>query len=192
MTQIYLASQSPRRRELLQQIGVTFDIINASIDETPFNGESPEQLVVRLATEKARAGLAQVSDESAVVIGSDTIVVSPQGEIFGKPQNFADAQRMLNALSNNTHSVMTALAVVTRQQVWSQNVITKVSFCHLSADMIAAYWQTGEPHDKAGAYGIQGFAGQYVNHLQGSYSAVVGLPLYETRQLLDLAIDSVN
>ncbi|WP_111978307.1 Maf family protein [Algibacillus agarilyticus] len=184
MTSLYLASQSPRRKALLQQLGHEFTVLSADIDETVQPGELPETLVTRLATEKALAILPKVAHGNALVVGSDTIVVSPNGEIFGKPIDYPDAKRMLEILSGQTHLVMTAVAICSSSFTLCENVITEVSFCPLTADDIEKYWQTGEPQDKAGSYGIQGIAGQYVTQIKGNYSAVVGLPLYHTQQLI--------
>ncbi|NTS75875.1 septum formation inhibitor Maf [Catenovulum sp. SM1970] len=180
---IILASQSPRRRELLTQLGVEFEVLSADIDETELAGESPTDLVVRLAVEKAKAVQAKTQTQLAV-LGSDTVVVSPSGEAFGKPIDLADATRMLSQLSNATHSVFTAIAIVKAERVWTELVETKVSFCQLTENDIQAYWQSGEPQDKAGSYGIQGIGGKFVTSIEGNYSAVVGLPLYHTDQLL--------
>ncbi|WP_286670302.1 Maf family protein [Shewanella rhizosphaerae] len=186
--QLVLASSSPRRRELLAQVGLgdsefAFEALSADIDESHRAGESADEFVVRLAIEKAQAGLALWGQAGAVVLGSDTIVVL-DGEILGKPKDEQDARQMLSALSGKRHSVMTAVAVTDGERTLSRLVETKVQFCGLTEQAILAYIATGEPMDKAGAYGIQGLGGCFVEAIDGSYSAVVGLPLVETRALL--------
>ncbi|QYJ94206.1 Maf-like protein [Shewanella spartinae] len=188
MMQLVLASSSPRRRELLAQVGLgdsefAFEALSADIDESHRAGESADEFVVRLAIEKAQAGLALWGQAGAVVLGSDTIVVL-EGEILGKPKDEQDARQMLSALSGKRHSVMTAVAVTDGERTLSRLVETKVQFCGLTEQAILAYIATGEPMDKAGAYGIQGLGGCFVEAIDGSYSAVVGLPLVETRALL--------
>lgn len=179
---LLLASQSPRRAELLRQIQVPFIAKGVAFDESLLSNESPEQYVQRLALGKAQLGLAQ-SDGSLPVLGADTVAVL-DGEILGKPKDQADSQRMLRALSGRTHQILTAIALVTAEQQWQKLVCTEVTFANLSDAQILAYWQSGEPADKAGSYGIQGLAAQFICQINGSYSAVVGLPLYETSQLL--------
>ena len=181
MPSIILASASPRRAELLQQIGLNFSVRPADIDETPEPGETPERYVERLAREKAQA-VAESSSES-LVLGADTSVVL-NGEILGKPSGSADARETLTRLSNATHQVMTAVALATEERCESVLVVTEVCFRPLSQAEIDAYVVSGEPMDKAGSYGIQGLGGIFVNELRGSYSAVVGLPLQETAALL--------
>ncbi|MCV2885772.1 Maf-like protein [Aestuariibacter sp. AA17] len=180
---LILASNSPRRAELLSQLQVRFTKHPVDIDETPFQNESAISLVKRLSLTKARVGFKQ-ADVNLPTLGSDTVVVYA-GHILGKPRDFDDSKRMLSLLSGNTHQVLTSVAVVTNDNAVEKTVITDVTFKSLSEKEIAWYWQTGEPQDKAGSYGIQGLAGQFVTEIRGSYSAVVGLPLYETRQLLN-------
>lgn len=179
---LILASASPRRLELLSQIGVQARAIPADIDETPRKGESPSEYVVRLAQEKAQVVYDSLGTGVAC-LGSDTSVVK-SGEILGKPNNYADAYEMLMRLSASCHEVMTAVAIATEQGIVSCLVITKVWFRVLTDDEIQAYWASGEPQDKAGAYGIQGLGAVFVDRIEGSYSAVVGLPLAETSKLL--------
>lgn len=179
---VYLASKSPRRRELLNQIGIDYQLLAVETDETPALDELPDDLVKRLALQKAQAGLDLVQDNRPI-LGSDTIVVC-QGQILGKPTDKQDAFTMLKLLSGSTHQVMTAVALVNANQQLVENVVTEVSFKTLTEQEIVEYWQSGEPVDKAGSYGIQGLAGQFVTNINGSYPAVVGLPLFETRQLL--------
>ncbi|MDN2663688.1 nucleoside triphosphate pyrophosphatase [Psychromonas sp. 14N.309.X.WAT.B.A12] len=179
---LFLASGSPRRGELLSQINVEYQRIKAGIDETQQVAESAEHYVQRLALEKALAGLLN-NQQQGVVLGADTIVVC-DGIVMEKPQDKLHAQQMMHLLSGNTHQVLTAVALVTAQQQAVKLVTTDVTFKILSDQEISDYWDTGEPKDKAGGYGIQGIAGQFVTHISGSYSAVVGLPLYETAQLI--------
>ncbi|CAE6942160.1 nucleoside triphosphate pyrophosphatase YhdE [Pseudomonas marincola] len=183
MASLYLASSSPRRSELLQQIGVPFTLCIAPVDETPFAGELPCEYVQRLALAKAQAALASLPEGDAVVLGADTAVVLGQ-QILGKPLDRDDALATLRSLSGREHQVLSAVAVVSAQRSDVRVVSTAVTFRALSDAEIEAYWATGEPCDKAGSYGIQGLAGVFVTQLQGSYSAVVGLPLCETAELL--------
>lgn len=181
-TTLILASQSPRRKELLQQLGYSFQCLPADIDESVQPNETVEQYVARLALEKANAIALQQPDD-VVVLGSDTSVVFQQ-HILGKPESLEDCLVTLSMLSGNTHQVITAISVVCGERNDVVVVNTEVDFKTLSSAEIMRYWQTGEPQDKAGSYGIQGIAGQFVKQIRGSYSAVVGLPLYETAQLL--------
>ncbi|MFT6193394.1 MAG: septum formation protein [Cognaticolwellia sp.] len=181
-TTLILASQSPRRQELLQQLGYDFVCAPADLDETVLSAEKPEQYVARLALAKACVIAKQYADD-VVVLGSDTSVVFGQ-HILGKPESLTDCLTMLNMLSGRTHQVITAIAAVKGERIDVVVVSTEVDFKNLTEQEIKRYWQTGEPQDKAGAYGIQGIAGQFVKQIRGSYSAVVGLPLYETAQLL--------
>jgi septum formation protein len=184
---LVLASQSPRRRELLDQLGVHFDCCPADIDETPGPAERAEDYVVRLAIEKARAVAPQYPD--SWVLGSDTSVVI-NGQILGKPESKDDATRMLLSLSDATHQVLTAIALVQGDNCLHRLITTDVRFREITPAMAEAYWQTGEPCDKAGSYGIQGLGGMLVRSIEGSYSAVVGLPLAETADLLmDVGIE---
>ncbi|TNE72138.1 MAG: septum formation inhibitor Maf [Gammaproteobacteria bacterium] len=185
MASVILASASPRRAELLDQIGVDYSVQPADVDETPVEGECPEDYVTRLALGKAQA-VAVDSPEHALVLGSDTSVVI-DGEILGKPENHEAAAAMLQRLSGRAHQVMTAVALVHRGQSKAVLVVTDVEFRTLSASEIEAYIASGEPMDKAGSYGIQGLGGIFVREIRGSYSAVVGLPLQETAALMDAA-----
>jgi septum formation protein len=184
MGALYLASASPRRRELLAQIGVPFSLIDVSVDETPSPTESPEAYVERVAREKALAGLASLSDQDGCVLGADTSVVLDQ-HILGKPVDRADGLAMLAALSGRTHRVMTAVALASRTACDVRVVISEVSFRVIEQAEAERYWASGEPADKAGGYAIQGWGAVFVSQLHGSYSAVVGLPLCETAQLVD-------
>lgn len=185
---LYLASQSPRRAELLRQIGVEFCIHPANVDETPLTDESPEAYVQRVAQDKAHAvfdQLAVLMMEPYQVLAADTSVVV-DGQLLGKPQDAAEAQRMLQQLSGRQHDVFTAVALQNAQGLRTALSCSQVNFAPLSKACIAAYVATGEPFDKAGGYGIQGLAGMFVQTLHGSYSGVMGLPLYETANLLGL------
>jgi len=182
MTSLYLASGSPRRQELLTQLGVSFERIVTGIEEKRAEGESAQQYVSRLAREKAQAGVAQVPRDLPV-LGADTIVIL-NGEVLEKPHDDEHAFKMLRKLSGHTHQVMTAVALADRQQVLDCLVVTDVTFRVLTDEDIAGYIASGEPMDKAGAYGIQGLGGCFVRKINGSYHAVVGLPLVETYELL--------
>ncbi len=178
---LVLASQSPRRADLLKQMGLSFEVMPADVDETPRPGEPAAEYVARLACDKARA-VSQARPE-AWVLGSDTSVVLGN-EILGKPADADEARATLARLSGQTHQVMTAVALARRQDCQVRLVVTDVRFRTLTAEEIHAYVNSGEPMDKAGSYGIQGLGGIFVESLQGSYSAVVGLPLLETAALL--------
>lgn len=177
---VILASASPRRRELLSLLLEEFDCCSADIDETPISDELPEDYVLRMAVEKASA----VKNERGVIIGSDTVVVL-SGNILQKPVSVEDARGMLSALSGQTHQVMTAVAIMIDAELMTIISTTEVTFSTLEMPLIEAYLATDEPWDKAGAYGIQGIAGSFVRRIDGSYSSVVGLPLCETRELLE-------
>ncbi|MBC2678454.1 Maf family protein [Pseudomonas baltica] len=184
MPTLYLASSSPRRRELLTQIGVPFTVINAAIDETPRPGEESHAYVQRMAEEKARAGWQSRSQPGAAhVLGADTAVIA-QGRILGKPRDEADALAMLALLSGSTHEVLTAAALFDGTQMDIGTASARVTFRPIDEAEARAYWASGEPVDKAGGYGIQGLGAIFVEKLEGSYSAVVGLGLYETAALL--------
>lgn len=184
MTTLYLASGSPRRRELLTQIGVPFSTLLVPVDENSLPEEPPRVYVERLARAKAQAGLAALADPGdAVVLGADTAVIL-DGRILGKPQDRDEAVETLSALSGREHLVLTAVALASSTRVAARVVGTRVRFRVLTRAEIEAYWATGEPRDKAGSYAIQGLAAVFVSQLQGSYSAVVGLPLGETAELL--------
>lgn len=179
---IALASASPRRRELLTQLGLNFVVVNGDIDESQQPDESPQAYVTRLAKAKAQAGYANQSTPLPT-LGADTIV-EVDGQVLGKPVDFADFQRMMQLLSGRQHQVRTAVALCTGAVTAEVLVTTEVWFKALSEEDIRQYWQSGEPADKAGGYGIQGKAGRFVTRLCGSYFAVVGLPLFETETLL--------
>ena len=179
--QITLASASPRRRELLQQIQVSYVMLPVNIDESALSGEEPEQQVQRLAQQKAAAGFALQPLRPA--LGSDTIVVI-DNEVLGKPVDRQHAIEMLSRLSGRSHQVMTAVALCSEDKQSCLLNTSEVRFSELSAAEIEAYWQTGEPQGKAGGYAVQGLAAQFIVHISGSYSAIMGLPLYETAVLL--------
>ena len=189
---LYLASQSPRRSELLSQIGISFSVLSVNVDETPKRNEIPKDYVLRLANEKAMAGWNTAKQHSKPVLGSDTVVVIGN-KILGKPQNDAEAKKMLGLLSGKTHQVMTAVALAVPSTKSAQPElrevvsVSNVSFKILSAAEIEHYVYLGECSDKAGSYAIQGFAAAFITHLSGSYSGVMGLPLYETVELLNNA-----
>lgn len=181
---LYLASQSPRRAELLTRLGLTFGRIDLDIPEHRQPNEPATDYVRRVAREKAGAGLLKVvATPGAVVLGADTEVILGD-EVFGKPVDAADAAAMLRRLSGRTHQAVSAVSVVSASREAQALVVTEVSFAELGDDEIAAYVASGEAMGKAGAYGIQGRAEQFVTRLAGSYSAVMGLPLYETSRLL--------
>jgi len=179
---IYLASLSKRRCELLDQIKVNYQQIAISVDETPYPQESVQDYVRRLALTKARAGRLAVST-ACPVLGADTVIVYDK-QLLGKPVDEDDARRMLRVLSGNKHQVITAVAVVTPTREKVRLSISRVHFRRLSEPDIQAYVKTGEPLDKAGSYAIQGLASIFIKRLEGSYSGVMGLPLYETANLL--------
>ncbi|HEY3487725.1 MAG TPA: Maf family protein [Gammaproteobacteria bacterium] len=180
---LYLASKSPRRRELLQQIRVEFECLDVDVPETPGADEKPQDYAVRVAQAKAKAGYARLNHREAWVLGADT-VVTVDGHILGKPQDRSDALRMLARLSGRTHTVITAVALIGPAVELLEVSRSEVTFREINAEEQELYWQCGEPLDKAGGYAIQGIAAVFVKHLSGSYSGVVGLPLYETGKLL--------
>lgn len=182
---IYLASASPRRRELLEQIGVRYRQLLVEVPEEQQLDEVPEMYVLRVALEKARAGRAALAqDDPTPVLGADTAVVI-DGEVLGKPRNRADALAMLARLSGQWHQVMSAVAVVGADgEAQSRLSVSAVQFRPVSREEAEAYWETGEPRDKAGGYAIQGRAAVFIERLEGSYSGVMGLPLFETAELL--------
>ena len=182
MRTLVLASASPRRSELLEQIGVRFRRQPVEIDETPREQESGEDYVRRVALEKARAVRREFGDDELLVLGADTAVVVDD-RLLGKPADLAHARDMLRRLSGRMHRVLSAVALVGEHEALRVSE-SAVWFRALSDAEIDAYWQTGEPQDKAGAYAIQGLGAVFVKRLEGSYSGVMGLPLYETAQLL--------
>ncbi|CDL79153.1 Maf family protein [Xenorhabdus cabanillasii] len=183
MKTLYLASCSPRRRELVELLDFNFQILTPQVEEKWQEGESPQHYVNRLAREKSQAGV-KIAPEDFPVLGADTIVVL-NNRILEKPRNEQHAAEMLQELSGQCHQVMTAVALSNNQHTLSELVITDVMFRHLSQLKIREYIATGEPMDKAGAYGIQGKGGCFVRKINGSYYAVVGLPLVETYELIE-------
>lgn len=178
---VILASQSPRRRELLRLVGIAHEVRPADIDESYRDGETPHEHAARLAREKA--AVIAAGDPDAVVIGSDTIVVI-DGQVLGKPADAAHARRMLRQLSGRSHEVITGVAAAWRGQMVSDIEIVGVTFRPLTDEEIAAYIATGEPMDKAGAYGIQGYGATIVERVDGDYFAVMGLALNRLVRLL--------
>ncbi|WP_432470707.1 Maf family protein [Amphritea sp. HPY] len=198
MAELVLASASPRRRELLSQIGVNCEVLPVDIAEIKTENESATEFVERMAREKVQAAVNKLSagnistkQTSAtcsfidkVVLGSDTVVVH-QGIVMGKPADRAESIAMLQRLSGDEHHVLTAVAVADREQIESIVVSTLVRFRELPRALCEQYWDSGEPRDKAGSYGIQGLGAVFVAGIEGSYSSVVGLPLTETAELLE-------
>jgi septum formation protein len=180
---ILLASGSPRRRELLKQLAVNFEVAAADIDESLIKGETPRDYVMRLSRAKALAGYTQNGGDLPA-LGSDTIVLL-DGKILGKPQSRADAEMMLQRLSGCTHEVYSGVALAVNSETVLDNLnITRVTFGDMPLWWIKKYCQGDEPMDKAGAYAVQGGTGQYISRIDGSYSGVMGLPLFETAELL--------
>ena len=184
---IYLASRSPRRRALLDQLGVSFEVLVPEVDESALAGETPDALVRRLAAAKAQAGRGLLGDSDAdLVLAADTVVVL-EDEVLGKPRDAAHACELLMRLSGCCQRVLSGVALASADGTETRLSESRVCFRQLSRQECEAYANTGEPLDKAGGYGIQGRAAAFVSHLQGSYSGVVGLPLYETAELLTSA-----
>jgi len=182
---LYLASASPRRKDLLDQLGLACTVLPQDIDESRLPSELPADYVMRLARQKAEAALQSVDTiVGACCLGSDTTVVC-DNEIFEKPVDARDARRMLGALSGKTHQVLTAVALASTSGTKVLLSTSDVTFRSLTSAEIDAYWRTGEPADKAGAYGIQGLAAMFVTHISGSYSGIMGLPVAETIALLN-------
>lgn len=195
---IYLASRSPRRRELLGHIGVKFHLLlfrtrpgePPDVDEEPREGEDPRDYVVRVARDKAAAGWKRMLERNlprAPVLAADT-TVALEGRIYGKPRDRAEAEAMLATLSGKRHEVLTAVALQYEEEVETALSVSEVQFRELTPEEIRDYVATGEPDDKAGAYAIQGRAALFVSEIRGSQSGIVGLPLYETAQLLQKAV----
>jgi septum formation protein len=181
---LVLASASPRRRELLTQAGFSFTVYPAHIPEDPFSGEDPIAYVTRLALEKAQAVYGQLGDDDAQVLGADTTVIV-DNHILGKPEDAADAARMLRLLSGRAHRVATGIALVTAHGSEAAAEVTSVFFRPLSDEEIAEYAASSEPMDKAGAYAIQGRAARWIPRIEGCYFNVVGLPIARVAALLD-------
>ncbi|AIY40347.1 Septum formation protein Maf [Collimonas arenae] len=194
---IYLASKSPRRRELLRQIGVVFELLllrdqtprGPDVSEDVLPGELPQTYVARVTMEKARAAYQMMvwrSLPARPILAADT-TVTIDGRILGKPANKREAVEMLRLLSGRTHQVLTSVAVIHQEQSWQLTQVSDVLFQSLSDAMIEAYCDTNEPYDKAGGYGIQGPAAIFIESIHGSHSGIMGLPLFETAQLLQQA-----
>jgi septum formation protein len=179
--QIILASASPRRKELLDQIKVTYKVHSVDLDETPLANEMPLDYVQRLAAEKSALCKAQLNTETPVLAADTAVILGDL--IMGKPRDQADALAMLAQLSGKTHLVYSAISLRGREHGQALS-ITEVTFRHLTEGEILDYWYSGEPLDKAGSYAIQGMGGVFVESIKGSFSGVVGLPLFETAQLL--------
>ena len=177
---LQLASTSPRRQEILRSLGLTFTVMAVEIDESRLEGETPQQMVLRLAANKAAAA---VSADSQLVIGADTIVVLGD-RVLGKPRGMDDAVEMLMKLSGRSHTVLSGVALWSPTGITSALSQTEVRFREIGRDEARAYWHSGEPCDKAGSYAIQGRGGTFVAAISGSYSGVVGLPVYELAELL--------
>lgn len=181
---LILASASPRRREILDQLGIPYKVMPQDIDEARLDNEAPADFVCRLARGKAESALANAGGENTACLGSDTTVVCGN-EIFEKPADEDDAVRILSVLAGKTHQVLTAVALATREYTQVLLSESSVSFRALSENEIRAYWSSGEPADKAGAYGIQGLGAVLVEKMEGSYSGIMGLPVRETTMLLE-------
>jgi septum formation protein len=185
---IYLASKSPRRRELLRQVGIEFELLlnDVEVNEDVLPGEAPQDYVARVTRDKAESArliMARRQLPARPVLAADTTVVVDTS-ILGKPADMQDAIGMMRRLSGRTHQVLTSVAVAYQDQLWQITQSSDVAFAPLSEETIAAYCDTPEPYDKAGGYGIQGPAAVFITHIAGSYSGIAGLPLYETVQLL--------
>ncbi len=184
-TEIHLASSSPRRHEILAAMGIRFTAAGVDIDETRYDGEPVADMVVRLALAKVGAARATV-DRSVPVLGADT-AVAVDDRVLGKPGSEGEAVEMLTSLSGRAHKVLTGVALDYSGEIMSVMSVTEVRFREIHHDEASAYWQSGEPRDKAGAYAVQGIGGIFVEYISGSYSGVVGLPVFETAELLSKA-----
>lgn len=180
---LVLASASPRRAELLASVALEFEVRPADIDESREDGESAKEYVRRMAREKADRVAAEPGCESDVVLAADTVVCLGE-EVFGKPANVGEALDMWRVLSGRTHDVYTALALSYNARVSEEMSISRVTFETISDQQMHAYWATGEPVDKAGGYAVQGLGSAWIRRIEGSYSGIVGLPLYELNRLL--------
>ena len=180
---LVLASGSPRRKQLLESMGLDFTVLVTDTDESIHNSEMPQDYVTRVATDKALAAQQKLGDKACAILAADTIVCQHE-KIFAKPTDKDDAIRIWQQLSNSSHQVITAVCLLANDKTYLNVCSTDVSFGAISHAQMNQYWRTGEPHDKAGAYAIQGFASAWVQQISGSYSNVVGLPLYEVNHLL--------
>ena len=179
---LHLASSSPRRRELLTALGLNFSYGGVAIDESALPGEAVSDLVLRLATGKAQTAY-DSGEYSVPVLGADTLVILGD-RVFGKPRSKEEALNMLASLSGTTHQVLTAVALMANGELQTAVSVTEVQFREIHPDEAEAYWQSGEPAGKAGAYAVQGLGGIFVSAINGSYTGVVGLPVFETADLL--------
>ena len=188
MSQIILASASPRRAELLDQVGISYEIQSVDINEDPMLNESAVDLVQRLAIEKSQA----IKNADKPVIGSDTLGLMG-GQLLVKPTDVENSIKMLSAMSGNWHEILTAVAITYKDNTTVLLNRNRVLFRKISQDEMIRYWETGEPQDKAGSYAVQGIAAMFIERIEGSYSGIMGLPLFETMQLLnDLGISNLN
>jgi septum formation protein len=185
-TALYLASASPRRRQLLEQLGLRFEVVVEDVDEIPLPGEAPADYVLRLARAKAEAAARRLGSPPARVLAADTAVVL-ETAILGKPRDREDGLAMLARLSGRRHQVLSAVALWQAGRLETTLSRSEVRFRGISAQEARSYWESGEPADKAGGYAIQGLGALFVEHLEGSYSGVMGLPLFETAELLQKA-----
>ncbi len=180
---ILLASKSPRRQELLKQIGVDYQVINTDINESVLFNENPHDYVARMAHSKAIAAQSLLGDVQYPILTADTSVIKDD-VILGKPEDYADFCRMMNLLSGSTHQVLSAIAVQYKDQIIVKTCVSLVTFAKLSNNFIESYWATQEPCDKAGGYAIQGLMARYIEKIEGSYSGIMGLPLFELSEAL--------
>ncbi len=180
---IVLASASPRRKQYLSYLGLPFEVVVPDVDESTVDGESPQQLVMRLSKLKAKAVSQRLSDSEAVIIAADT-VVAYKGQVLGKPQNDDDAFNMIKMLQGDTHEVYTGCTILKGDRISNFAVSTKVTFASLDDELIRTYVNSGESRDKAGSYALQGIAAMLIQKVDGSVSTVVGLPICEVREVL--------
>ena len=180
---IVLASASPRRKQYLSYLGLPFEVVVPDVDESTVDGESPQQLVMRLSKLKAKAVSQRLSDSEAVIIAADT-VVAYKGQVLGKPQNDDDAFNMIKMLQGDTHEVYTGCTILKGDRISNFAVSTKVTFASLDDELIRTYVNSGESRDKAGSYALQGIAAMLIQKVEGSVSTVVGLPICEVREVL--------
>lgn len=180
---ILLASKSPRRQELLKQIGINFKVIDIDMDESVISAETPLVYVERMAQQKALVARELLKNVELPILTADTIVTK-NDLILGKPQNYEDFYRMMQLLSGTTHQVFSSIALQHKEQTIIKTCISHVSLTHLSDHFIANYWETQEPKDKAGGYAIQGLMARYIQKIEGSYSGIMGLPLFELNEAL--------
>lgn len=186
MTRVFLASTSPRRKELLAQLGVDFDVISIEVDETPHQFEKPVDYVQRVTKDKAQAGQRNLTDSAAIVVAADTSVIVNE-TILGKPDSLSQAKEMLKMLSGHTHQVLTAVAVASSMGVSIKLNTSTVTFAEISENELDWYVATNEGMNKAGGYAVQGLAARFIERIEGSYSGIMGLPLRETGLLLERA-----